>query len=790
MSMGALIEKFRAIGLDRLERMNSLLVSLEREREDKESIEELFREIHTLKGEAKMMGFVDINLVAHQTENVLIAICSPDRLEDIGPIDLAFEGLDLMLGLLTKSAGAKNSPNLDLTGFVDRVSAFTHGLSEVSFAMEESEATSVKTEEAREVTTQRDALSELSLEEDSLREESLPEESLGGEASSPGVAERAREEPRTTKTRIKSEDTFQRDGGLLDAGSLKIQASSSLRVDVEKLERLGDIAGETLLMSRRLGYQLKDLGQMRVELRELFRKLEEHLPKSRAMDFRNLIHRLDACETGLREENHLVNLRASQLDAQARRLRHIPLAQVLSHYPRAIRDLASGQGKKVRLVHSFGNVEVDRVILSALSEPLLHLARNAVDHGIEGPDERKEMGKELEGEITLTADYFGDSIRVMIRDDGRGIDPDRIRRKAREKGLLNNEAATRLSDQEAMAMIFEPGFSTQDQVTDVSGRGMGMNVVRQQITRIGGFIEIESEVGAGTTFTVHLPVSSAISSILMITLGDRPFALTAKDVEQVQFVEKKNLTEAHGGVCVKEGKRLIPLVDWSQPLGLAARGSLPDTLTVVMIRKGTRRVALWVDDVIGEREAIARPLGEFLSGLALCRGVALTDSGAVVPLLNVVELIERTSIDARVHLGDEGRGKSFTAVGGQKAIKIKTILVVEDSEVTRSLVVSILKNQAYRVLEAEDGQQGWEMLQRNRVHLVLTDIQMPRKDGLTLLKEIRASDKYGSLPVVILTTLGGTEDKRRAMRLGADGYLVKLSFEEEELIETVERFLE
>ncbi len=738
MSMGALIEKFRSVGLERLERMNALLVQLEREPEDPESCEELLREIHTLKGEAKMMGFADINLVAHQVESVLLKVLTEERLVDPGPVELAFEGLDLMRGLLTKSGGGAN---LDLTGFVDRImgQGMAQGAEEPSEEREQQE----EQEQAKE-----------------------------------------KKSPPTTRTRIEG---LRGDG---EGGSLRIQTSTSLRVDVEKLERLGELAGETLLMARRFGYRLDELQTHRRQMRELFKELEGNLPKSQSTALRSLLHRLDATESALREENHLVNLRASQLDDQSRHLRHIPLAQVLSHYPRAVRDLAISQGKKVRMVDTFGNVEVDRAIPSALSEPLLHLVRNAVDHGIESPEAREAAGKDPEGEILLSADYAGDSIRVLLQDDGKGIDPGAIRERAEERGLMAPEEARRLTDQEAMALIFEPGFSTKETVSDVSGRGMGMNVVRQQIARIGGFIEVTSEVGEGTTFTLHLPVTSAINAVLLFTLGDRHFALTAKDVERVDLVTKEELKRAHGGVCIATEEGFLPVVDWTAALGLPERGGTPDHLTVLVLRKGSRRVALWVDDVVGEREAVSRPLGEFLQGVSLCRGVALTDSGSVVPLLNVVQLLEQDATEARMKIEEPLRQRSFTAVTGRQALSIKTVLVVEDSEVTRSLVVSILKGQNYRVLEADDGHHGWARLQRSRVDLVLTDIQMPGMSGLELLAKIRGSEQFARLPVIILSTLGEAEDKRRAMRLGADGYLVKLSFQEQELLDTVARFLE
>lgn len=753
MSMGALIEKFRSVGLERLERMNDLLILLEREPNDAEALDEILREIHTLKGEAKMMGFADVNLVAHQAENILLQFTDNGQITSTAPLNLLFEGLDLMRGLLTKSVGDAEK-DLDLNRFIDNVLAASKDLP--SQPPPHTQPQTALPPDKKPLTP----TSHIDLND------------------GPG---------RTTHARIEappSEQALSPDPSLL-----KILASSTLRVEIDKLERIGELTGEALLMGRRLSYRLDQLLELRLELKQLFGSIEGNLPKTRAAALRNLIHRFDAAEAALREQNHLVNLRASQLDEQTRTLRHIPLAEVLSHYPRALRDLANAQGKDVRIIHSFGNVQVDRAILSALSEPLLHLARNAVDHGIEPPDERIAAGKSPDAEIRLTADYFANSLRVVLSDDGRGIDPQLIRDQAIHRGLLPPEQARQLSDQEAMALIFEPGFSTKEQVSDVSGRGIGMSVVRRQIARIGGFIEIESQLGQRTTFTLHLPTSSAINAVLTFTIGDQLFALTAKDVVRVEMLNRQEIKKIHGGPCIQIDGQIIPIVDWSHLLGEATRHTPKEMITLLLVQKGARTVAVLVDQVIGEQEAISRPLGEFLAGINVCRGVALTDSGAVVPLLNAMELIEESTTRAAPSLQLRAPGRAFATVQGQKPSPTQTILVVEDSEVTRSLVVSILKNQGYRVIEADDGTHGWSRLQRNKIDLVLTDVQMPGMDGLQLLRHIRDSPDFATLPVIILSTLGEAEDKKRAMSLGANGYLVKLSFQEKELLDTVRRYL-
>ncbi len=809
MSFGSLIEKFRSVALDRIEQMNVLLVGLEREPSDAEATEELLREIHTLKGEAKMMGFADVNLVAHQTEHLLILITERHFDVDQDAVDVVFEGFDIVRQLLTKAAGTSDAP-VDLSGFVERVNE-VRGRYEAG--VQGSGGPGVQGEGAQ---PEPEPESEPEPEPEPQPEpEPEPEPEVAQLAEEPSwVAPSAREPQaieasgtwrrpgsgRSTRTRINAPQAGSESSEISEAGEdapaqrssdrlLRLQAGGTLRVDLQKLERLGNIAGEVMLMSRRLNYELGDLERIRDEFRLWLEQVDGTLPLKAVSGLRNLVHRFDDFTSGVRDETYLVSSRTSQLDEEVRTLRHVPLAQVMSHYPRAVRDLAREQGKRVRLVHSFGSVEVDRLLLSALSEPMLHMIRNAVDHGVESPDERLRSGKDEEAEIRLVAEYVGDSIRVAIEDDGRGIDPQIIRQKAVSRGLMGAERAESLTDQEALALVFEPGFSTRDNVSDISGRGIGMDVVRRQITELGGYIEIESEVGEGTAITLMLPVSSAVSEVLMVEIGARTFALAAKEVVRVDAVARDNLMESHGGVFLEFDDEMIALHDWAQSLGADGQRRADDPMTVLILRRGSLRVAVWVDQVLGEREAMSRPFGDFLRGVRLCRGVALTDAGEVVPLLNVAELFARAQRDHRMRPASVRSSRRPARVQAEQRAGSQTVLVVEDSEITRDLVTGILRTHGYQFVVAKDGYEAWQLLQDHRVDMVVTDVQMPRMDGLELLRRIRSSGPLGDLPVAILTTLGDPKDKERAMDLGADGYLVKLNFQESDLVDMVRRYL-
>ncbi len=729
MSIANLIEKFRAVALERVEKMNVLVVELERNPTLTEQEETLLREVHTLKGEAKMMGFADVNLVAHLTEHLVQE--SSRRSFDVPSrvLDLMFEGFDILRSLLTKSAGGHDAP-IDLTGFVDRVT------------------------EARLDFAGREALSEASEASELVEEERKPE-------------------PKKIQV----------------DGLLRIQTGTSLRVDLSKVEQLGDLAGEVLLSSRRIDYELERLEEQRESLRALSNDAQARLGRRDGRALQRISRVIDDALSELEEHVYATVRRTTQIDEEARNIRHVRLAQVLSHYPRAVRDLARSLDKDVHFVTEFGDVEVDRAILGGLADPLLHLVRNAVGHGIEPPAEREEAGKEPEGTIRLEAHYVGNNVTVELSDDGRGIVPEFVRKKAVEKGIITQERADALSSQEVVNLVFEAGFSTRDTVDDVSGRGIGMDVVRRQITALGGTVDIESTPGEGTTFLLTLPISSAITNLLMVTIDGNPYGIPAKDVERVDLVSSDELSQFdHGGWCMRMGQDLIGLHDWSAALGDKARVLPPGKeITVLLLRRGSRFAAVWVDDVMGEREAVMRPLGEFLAGIRECRGMALTSAGEVVPVLNVSELLSRQ----HTNLADSGEHQSVRTTMAHSAVRpSSTILVVEDSEVTRALVVGILRGLGYRVLEADDGRVALDVLERSRVDLIVTDIQMPRIDGLELIQRLRDDTRFKSTPIIVLSTLGSDEDKERAMRSGANGYLVKLNFREQELLDAVRRFID
>lgn len=712
MSMSALIEKFRTVALDRLNVMRAHLTSLGERPDDLVARQSVLREAHTLKGEARMLGFVDVNLVAHLTEHLLLDADARGFQADDDHAALIRTGLDIMQAMLTKTPGNFGSP-VDLTGFVERVYRGGHGPS---------------------------------------AQASLP--------------------PTTTPTPP---------APTTPAAQLRIAPPTSMRVELSHLETLGESSSELVLLTRRLDYQLNEFRRVNREFSELTRDTARNLPKSQQARFRQSHHQFEVLGAQMREELQQATLRAAQVDEEARRLRHVPIAEVLSHYPRAVGEIAQSLGKRVRFDHAYGDVQIDRMILSGLSDPLLHLIRNAIDHGIELPEDRLAAGKPPEGLVRIEAEHAGDAVRVTLRDDGRGIDPQTVKHRAVSRGFITEDEASSMGDADALALLFRHGFSTRETVTDLSGRGVGLDIVRRELAQLGGSVDIESQPGQGTAFHMVLPVSSAVSRVLLLKVSGQRFALPANRVENVVVEDASALQTTSRGLHLEVDGEDVPVLDFSTVLGLSPRPIRDGKLTLLVLQRGKRRIAAWVDEVIGVREAISRPLGELLAGVQTCRGVAITDSGVVAPILNLDVALERVRAPRRTELR--------TTAMVEAPVAIKTVLVVEDSEITRTLVSGILRGLGHRVIEAEDGSQAVKRLADHRIDLVLSDVQMPGMSGLDLLEHIRNTPKTRALPVIMLTTLAADRDREQALLLGADAYLTKLNFQEKDLIRIVQRYL-
>jgi two-component system chemotaxis sensor kinase CheA len=566
----------------------------------------------------------------------------------------------------------------------------------------------------------------------------------------------------------------------------------SIRVGLEKLDRLANFAVEMTVGRMRAAEARRGLQEAlalgRTGLRNwagLREVLVQAAAGERAVEAirqveswnRDLRDALQRAWDELEEVRIQHDLLATELRHQVLGIRMQALGVVFETFPRAVRDLAREFGKEVELSITGGEVELDRRIIEALGEPLLHLIRNALDHGLEAPAARGAAGKPVRGRLTIRAWEKGNRVVVEVEDDGAGIDPAVLRETAVRKGHLRPEAAEALSDADALGLIFRPGFSTSRLITDVSGRGVGMEVVQKAMERLRGSVAVDSTPGRGTRVTLDLPLSLAMLPALLVRTGGVTYALPAASVERVARFQPEELQSLEGRRAARLEGETIPLVELAGLLGVTADRGDGAAVTAVLLRAGVRRVGFVVEEVLDEGEVVLKELGSFLGKVEVVAGATVLGSGEVVLILDPATLI-RLARGAPV--AAPGRPAAPAAAPGR-------LLVVEDSLIARDLERTILESAGYQVEVAVDGVDALEKLGAGEYDLVITDIEMPRMDGFALLERIRAQERTRGLPVIVVTNREKAEDKRRGMELGADAYILKSSFNQASLLDTIRR---
>ncbi len=463
-----------------------------------------------------------------------------------------------------------------------------------------------------------------------------------------------------------------------------------------------------------------------------------------------------------------------QLTMEISDLRLVPVSKVFDSLTRPIYEMATSLGKKVKVNLKATDIKIDKRILDALTDSFIHLIRNALDHGIEPPEERVKKNKPEYGTLFLSAFEREGKVVIQIEDDGRGIDVDKVVQKAIEKGLIDEETAKKLSFEEKLDFIFVHGFSTKDELTDVSGRGVGMDVVRSKVEELGGKVVVETTPGYGTRIELILPLTIATVNLIFFKLGEQIFAYPADHVENVVRIDKRKfLTLSSGRHYYDLGDERIPVVDLIPENYQSSHGYL-------IIVRGNR-VGYRVSQVIGEESVVIKKLAGPIKNVDKLKGYIVLSSDTLAYL---IDLKEMSIVESIRKLRVESEQEAAVTTGK------KRILVVDDSRATREVISGLLKGAGYDVDTAEDGMQALRMLGKEDYDLVVTDINMPGMDGYELTKTIRETPRLRSLPVIMLTTLGSEEEKKKGEEVGADEYLVKGSFDPNEFLEIVKKYTE
>ena len=542
-----------------------------------------------------------------------------------------------------------------------------------------------------------------------------------------------------------------------------------VRVSAQKLDALLARSGELRVSSLRLEGRAEWAESLREELSALRLRLQG--PEEAAA--RRLETRLSQLSRELLADRLALSHAVSGLDEEVRRARTLPFAEACEGLERTARDVARSAGKQVRLEMLGGTLELDRSLLQGLREPLLHLVRNAVAHGLETPEERVRAGKPPEGHLLLAARLSGGRVQVSVEDDGRGLDLAAIRARAEAQGWEVPEDAAAVA-----RLIFRQGLSTALQVTSVSGRGVGLDVVRSQVEALRGGVDVSFRPGAGTRFVLDVPLTLSTLRVLLVSAGGQQFALPAESVERLMRLAPTEVREVGGQQVWAAPDAMVPLTSLATVLGLTPGAPLARLPTVVLT-SGPLRVALGVDEVLAEQEVLVRGLGPRMRRTRHVSGAAVLPNGKMALLLHPVSLI-RTAEGVPV-------ARLFPAPATRPTRQ--RILLAEDSPTTRALEQSLLEAAGYEVLACSDGAEAWERLQHLGADAVVSDLEMPRMNGFELTEAVRASPRFSRLPVVLVTARARPEDKARGLQVGASAYLVKSAFDQTNLLETLRRLL-
>jgi chemotaxis protein histidine kinase CheA/CheY-like chemotaxis protein len=568
-----------------------------------------------------------------------------------------------------------------------------------------------------------------------------------------------------------------------DADHLGPSRVDSVRVATTKVYDLVDVVGEAELDARRVDRTSGLLDELAADQARWLRSLRDALvgldvPPDASLALGRLIangDQISAVVRGLRELVDDAHGRLALVRDGAMGLAMVPVRRVAAALPRVVRDVAAASGKDVRLVVTGADIELDKQVLDGVSDALKHLVINAVDHGCELPADRVATGKPAQATVTVNARAAGGTVVIEVSDDGAGIDEDALRATAVARGVLSDD--TTLSGHGLLQVLFLPSFSTSEVVTETSGRGVGLDVVRSSVEALGGSVELTTQPGAGTTFTLTLPVTLGVLRCLIARVGAERYALPVPGVvESISLRDAAVHTLAGSPVVVRHGST-VPLFDLGSALGvMEAR----DPATAVVVRHGDRQVAWAVDRLDGELELVVKDLGPFLGRLPLVSGATIDGDGSVICLVDLRELVADAA-PAPVASGVPEQRDERSAQA--------RVLVVEDSVGVRELERVILEAAGYDVITAVDGTDGAARLGGRPVDLVVTDVEMPGLDGFALTRTIRRTKGWEQVPVVIMTSRGSEDDQRAGLEAGASAYLLKTEFDQHQLVETVRRLV-
>ncbi len=769
-----LIEIFKNEAEDYLNILSSGLLELESSN-DPELLERIYRTTHSLKGAARAVNFSGIEELCQVMETLFSRIKN-------GEMKITPELLDVLLAGVEELTTLINSDEPDQSADYEILENLQKALNGSLPEAASSESRASKPEpqpEAKEV-----------------KEEKPPEKAPAQvKKPKPSAKEKTPAAPKAKPGPKKSSGT-------------STAPSETIRVSFRRVDQLINQSEELLMIKLKNDHYVQNVR----ELNDLFREQKSRLlaflnqlqdtvshyksmPQTEAKQNEKLNQLINTLNgniqniftfekrllqfyTVLENDNHQISALIEHHLTDIRQLMMFPFSTITNYLQTSTRSIARELHKQIELKIIGSEIELDKHVLEELKDPLIHIIRNSIDHGIEPPEERLMKGKPEKGKITIEVLPPRDqNIVIRISDDGRGIDLEKVKQSALRKNLVKPEELEHFSPAQILGLIFKSGFSTAQKVSRLSGRGLGMAVVAENVEKLGGTVKIENNPPFGCSFLITLPLNMATSRGILIEVAGQRYIIPTRTVEAPLRVEAQRLKSVEGNKVIQVNGRNIPVYELASLLELKpVQIDEHKKLSMLILNWGQQRLALIVDRIIDEREILLKRLNPPLEKIRYLAGATILGDGALVPVLNTGDLLGNASDLAGMQIENENVAK-------------KRVLVVEDSITSRVLLKNVLEGAGYEVTTAINGAEAWKILGKEKFDLIVSDVEMPEMNGFELTKKVRKNEKLKSVPLILLTSLGSEEDRRKGMESGATAYFIKSSFEQKSLLELIEKLI-
>ena len=774
-----ILQDFLVESFELVEKLDEDLVELENDPEDLELLNGIFRVAHTVKGASSFLNFDVLTHLTHHMEDVLNKARHGELILTPDIMDVILESVDLMKALLETIRDTSADAGIDVSSCVVKLDKITGGNGEVNTPVVEAPVAQAPVVEEVTPVVQEDepdydnmSPDDLEAEIEKLLQERQSEDKAKREAkiaagekvlsappepieenSSP--KEEPKEEPKPAPTpvvpvstpSVQSKPKKEDPKAAAPAKRTPAAVEQTIRVDVKRLDHLMNLIGELVLAKNRL-IKINDDVEERYEGEEFLEELNQVVS--------------------------IVSLVTTDLQIAVMKTRMLPIGKVFNKFPRMIRDLSRELDKKIDLELAGEDTELDKSIVEEIGDPLVHIIRNSCDHGVETPSERLAKGKEETGTIGLKAYNEGNQIVIQIDDDGKGLDIDMLKNKSLEKGIITEKEADSMSEKEAFGLIFKPGFSTAAAVTNVSGRGVGMDVVKTNIEKLNGMIDIDSEIDVGTSMKLKIPLTLAIIQALLVGVQEEYYAIPLASVLETVRISRDEIYTVEGKSVMRLREEVLSLVHIGDIFEVERILDANEHAYVVVLGLGTSKLGLIVDTLVGQEEIVIKSLGDYLKGIEGVAGATIRGDGGVTLIVDVVALMTMArDVKATAMIDNSGDG---AAVSNEKTkASDYTVMIVDDSKTDRMIMRKALEPMGITLVEASDGQEALNILKSgdHNFDAMLVDIEMPRMDGYSLATEIKKYNKYKNLPLIAVTSRTGKSDRMRGVESGMVEYITK-----------------